>query len=178
MIYWMLPLSVTLNDPPLSIQVHAIIWHIISWKWYKLGQQLLWNITRNSYAIYQMMPFPVTEWPLTGISRSQYYSTSTRKWYKTITSHNYLATPSVCLSFACCRSPSARPAHLTHIWALESGLCVITVGVFGGGNIDNFCVSIITNCYPNYWNEKIILFRPKIMSELLERLNYWEDLHS
>ena len=32
----------------------------LSRKWYKTGPQLLWNANRNSYAIYLMVPFPMT----------------------------------------------------------------------------------------------------------------------
>ena len=41
-------------------QQHRIQYFVLSRKWYKIGLQLPWNVNRNLYAIYGMVPFPMT----------------------------------------------------------------------------------------------------------------------
>ena len=65
--------------------------------------------------------------------------------------HNHRVPLSVCPSTSCHWSPSARPAHLTHVQALDSATMRRHLGALWGGDVDNFCVWIIWNCCPNYW---------------------------
>ena len=56
MVYQTSPFSMILNNPKPTFQGQAILWRWISPKWLKIRPQLLWKSTRNSYAIYQMVP--------------------------------------------------------------------------------------------------------------------------
>ena len=75
--------------------------------------------------------------------------------------HNHCVPLSVSPSTACRRSPSDRPAHLTHVQAFDSATMRQHLGALWGGDVDNFCVWIIRNCCPNYWRQKIIPFQPQ-----------------
>ena len=77
-------------------------------------------------------------WPRIKTAANAFHLWVGCRWWHLLWRHNYRAPPSVRLLFACCQSPSAWLAHLTHC----------------GSFADNFCVFIIRNCCPNYWKRK------------------------
>jgi len=49
MVYWIVPFSMTLNNPKPRFQGQAILWRRISPKWLKIRPQLLWKANRKPY---------------------------------------------------------------------------------------------------------------------------------
>ena len=93
--------------------------------------------------------------------------------------HNYRTPPSLCLSTACHQSPSARPAHLTDVQALDSATMRRHSGGPGEGVLIIFVSELLEIAVWIIENEKKqFLFSQKIISELLERLNYWSQYGS